>query len=66
MLRGILDLVRDILELALFVIYAVIGLIVAYAHHYFAHLNGAKPIASAVIAVLLWPLLVFGVNLHIK
>jgi hypothetical protein len=30
------------------------------------HLDGIKPIASAVLAVALWPLGLFGVNLHIK
>jgi len=25
-----------------------------------------KPIVSAVAAVVLWPLILFGVNLHIK
>ena len=44
----------------------VVGLLVANSHHYFAHLDGFKPIASAVLAVLLWPLILFGVSLHIK
>jgi hypothetical protein len=35
-------------------------------HHYFVHLSGAKPIFSAVLAVVLWPLVLLGVNLHIK
>jgi hypothetical protein len=54
------------LRTILFVAYIVIGVVVANSHHYFAHLSGAKPIASAVIAVVLWPLILFGVNLHIK
>jgi len=49
-----------------FVIYIVIGVVVASGHHYFEHLDALKPIASAVIAVLLWPLILFGINLHIK
>ncbi len=48
------------------VAYAVVGVLVANSHHYFAHLSGAKPVLSAVLAVLLWPLLLFGVNVHIK
>jgi hypothetical protein len=48
------------------VVYAVVGVLVANSHHYFAHLSGAKPVISAVLAVLLWPLLLFGVNVHIK
>jgi len=49
-----------------FVIYIVIGVVVASGHHYFEHLDALKPIASAVIAVLLWPLILFGINLHIR
>jgi hypothetical protein len=48
------------------VIYLVVGLVVANSHHYFAHLGGAKRILSAVLAVVLWPVVLFGVNLHIK
>ena len=48
------------------VAYAVVGVLVANSHHYFAHLSGVKPVISAVLAVLLWPLLLFGVNVHIK
>ncbi|MDX6521494.1 MAG: hypothetical protein QOJ31_715 [Gaiellales bacterium] len=48
------------------VIYLVVGLIVANSHHYFAHLSGIKHLVSAVIAIVLWPLVLFGVNLHIK
>jgi hypothetical protein len=55
-----------VLSLLLTVVYLVIGWIVANSHHYFAHVSGFKPIASAVLAVLLWPLVLFGVNLHIK
>jgi hypothetical protein len=50
----------------LFIAYIAIGAIVASGHHYFAHLNAIKPIVSAVLAVSLWPLVLFGVNLHIK
>ena len=59
-------MLRGIRGKVLFVVYVVVGLIVASAHHYFAHLDGIKPIASAVLAVLLWPLVLFGVNFHIK
>ena len=50
----------------LFVGYIVIGVIMAASHHYFSHLGGFKPIVSAALAVLLWPLILFGVSLHIK
>jgi hypothetical protein len=48
------------------VVYIVIGAIVAAGHHYFQHLDGLKPIASMILAVLLWPLVLFGLSLHFK
>jgi hypothetical protein len=54
------------LSAVLFVIYIIIGVVVASGHHYFEHLDAVKPIVSAVLAVLLWPLVLFGVNLHLK
>jgi len=48
------------------VVYFVLGFVVASSHHYFTHLNGFKPVASAILAVLLWPLVLLSVNLHIK
>ena len=67
MVKGIFGLLfRGILKKVLLVAYIVVGLIVANAHHYFTHLNGIKPIASAVLAVALWPLILVGVRLHIK
>lgn len=48
------------------VIYIVIGVIVAAGHEYFSHLDGLKPLISAILAVFLWPLVLFGVSLHFK
>jgi hypothetical protein len=45
--------------------YLVVGAIVANAHHYFAHLNALKPIGSAALAVVVWPAVLLGVNLHL-
>ncbi len=47
-------------------IYLVIGVVVASSHHYFAHADKLKPILSAVLAVALWPLVLLGINLHIR
>lgn len=54
------------MRVLLFVVYIVIGVVVAASHHYFVHLGSVKPFASAVLAVLLWPLVLFGVGLHLK
>ena len=48
------------------VAYLVVGLLVANSHHYLHHFDGAKRIVWAVLAVVLWPLVLFGVNLRIK
>ena len=48
------------------IVYLVIGLVVASGDAFFAHLNGVLPILSAVLAVLLWPLVLLGVNLHLR
>ena len=47
-------------------VYLVVGVVVASSHHYFAHAHSLKSLASAVLAVVLWPLLYVGINLHIK
>ena len=47
------------------IVYLVVGIIVAASHHYFAHLGGVKSIGAAVLAIFLWPLVLFGVNLHL-
>ena len=50
----------------LIVVYLVIGVVVANSHHYFAHLHSLTAVLSALLAVLRWPLILFGVSLHIK
>jgi hypothetical protein len=46
-------------------LYLVIGGIVAATHNYWQNLHTWRPIASAILATLLWPLLLVGINLHI-
>jgi hypothetical protein len=50
----------------LFIAYILVGVVVAASNHYFTHLGALKPILSAVLAVLLWPLVLLGVGLHFK
>jgi hypothetical protein len=59
-------MIRGMFRNILLVAYVVVGVVVANSHHYFAHVSGARPILSAVLAVVLWPLVLLGVNLHIK
>ena len=48
------------------IVYIVIGLIVASGHGYFSDLNRTMPILSAILAVLAWPLVLIGLDLHFK
>jgi len=48
------------------VIYLVVGVVIAASHRYFTHISTLKPIVSALLAVLLWPLVLLGINLHVK
>jgi hypothetical protein len=47
-------------------IYTVIGLIVASNQGYLTDLNTLSNLISALLAVLLWPLILLGVNLQIN
>ena len=46
-------------------IYLLVGVVIANNHHYFANLHGVNGIVSAILAVVLWPLILLGVSLHI-
>lgn len=45
--------------------YIIIGAFVAAANNYFDQLGTIERIASAVIAILLWPLILLGVDIRI-
>ena len=45
--------------------YLVAGAIIAATHHYYGHLHAARQVGSAILAILLWPLLYLGISLHI-
>jgi hypothetical protein len=47
------------------IVYLAVGLVVANSHHYLSHLDSAKSVLSAVLAVGLWPLILLGVSLRI-
>ena len=48
------------------IVWLVIGVAVAATHDYFEKLNTIRLILSALLAVLLWPLVLLGIDLHIK
>ena len=47
-------------------IYLIVGVAIASSHHYFHSLDTVREVISAVLAVLLWPLILVGIDLHIK
>jgi hypothetical protein len=47
------------------VIWLVVGAVVAGSHHYFDNLNSFGTILTAIIAVLIWPLILLGVKINI-
>jgi hypothetical protein len=47
-------------------IYVVIGVLVAVAYNYFDHLTTFVRLLEAALAVLLWPLLLFGVHINLS
>ena len=47
-------------------IYIAIGIFMAASKDYVDNLDTVKQVVSAVLAVLLWPLLLLGIDLHIS
>jgi hypothetical protein len=50
----------------IWIAYLVGGVIVAADRNYFEHLGGVDAIASAVFEVLLWPLVLLGVDVTVR
>jgi hypothetical protein len=47
-------------------IYLAIGVVVAASKDYLDNIETVKQVASAVLAILLWPLLLLGIDLRIN
>jgi hypothetical protein len=47
------------------VIYLVVGAVVAATNDYFENIDTLKRFLSAVLAVVLWPLILIGIDLHV-
>jgi ABC-type anion transport system duplicated permease subunit len=48
------------------IVYIVVGVAIAASHDYLERLNTLRQVLSAVLAVVLWPLVLLGIDLHIK
>jgi hypothetical protein len=49
----------------LLVVYLVIGVVVAYAEDYLENVDRTKRLLSAILAVVLWPLILIGFDVKI-
>lgn len=56
---------RSGLASVLVVVWLVIGVIVAANHHYFSDLKTLGSFLSALLAILLWPLILLGTKIAI-
>lgn len=46
--------------------WVVIGLVIAVSKDYLENVDTVKEILSAVLAIFLWPLLLLGIDLHVR
>lgn len=46
-------------------IYLIAGGIVSASHDYWSNLHTLKAVLSALLATILWPLILVGINLHV-
>jgi membrane protein YdbS with pleckstrin-like domain len=47
------------------VIYVLIGAFVAASHHYYSHAHKLTGLVDAVLAIVLWPLVLLGVHMNV-
>jgi hypothetical protein len=47
------------------VVYVLIGAFVAAGHHYYAHAHQLTGVVDAVLAIVLWPLVLVGVHMNV-
>jgi len=48
------------------IVWVIVGIIVAATNDYFERLGTVRLLLSAVLAVLVWPLVLLGIDLHIR
>jgi hypothetical protein len=49
----------------LLVVYLIIGIVVAYSENYLENVDRTKRLISAILAVVLWPLILLGFDVKI-
>jgi hypothetical protein len=70
---GASDLASSALEttavvrgISLGAVYVIVGVVVAAVNDYFDDLDTLKQVGEALIAVLIWPLILFGVDVNLS
>ncbi len=48
------------------ILYLVVGVVVAASQNYFSGISQLGDVAEAALAVLIWPVLLFGVDINIS
>ena len=48
------------------ILYLVVGVLMAARYDYFDQFDTLRQVLSGFLAILLWPLLLLGIDLHIK
>jgi sulfite exporter TauE/SafE len=46
--------------------YLIVGLIVAANENYLRNLDNVRRVIAAILAIVLWPLVLLGIDLHIR
>ena len=47
------------------VVWVLIGAFVAASHHYYSHVHQLTGLVDALLAIVLWPLVLAGVHMHV-
>jgi hypothetical protein len=47
-------------------IYVGVGVAIAASHDYFKDVDGWRGVLSAIFAIFLWPLVLLGIDLHVR
>ena len=47
-------------------VYVGVGVAIAASHNYFDNVHGWRGVLSAIFAIFLWPLVLLGIDLHVK
>lgn len=47
-------------------LYLIVGIVVAAVNDYFDNLGTLRRVAEALIAIIIWPLVLFGVDINLR